>query len=285
MKIVVNYLKEVEELFKEGKIDFIDYFKLYSLNEDLSGLEWCIQHRPVMFHGIIGKASTFGEMDLVESTDVEKTKDILMKTKTPYLSGHICTKNKNQSKEQTLEALSKNIEEYKKIFGKEIALENIPYREYYNHCLYLLDPELISKIVYNNNCMFLFDISHARKAAMYLNMPFEEYVAKLPMDKVIEFHMAGMFEMLDGTKMDYHGKLNEEDYKFLEEAIRKYPTLQYITLEYGSYLPKEKLNLLAGINLPLADFESVNPIVKTEVYEQLIRIKDILEISDKHTSD
>ena len=79
MKIVVNYLREVEELFNEGKIDFIDYFKLYSLNEDISALDWCIEHRPVMFHGVIGKASSFGDSDLVAKTDVEKTKEILRK--------------------------------------------------------------------------------------------------------------------------------------------------------------------------------------------------------------
>lgn len=277
MKLVVNYLKEVEELFNEGKIDFIDFFKLFSLNEELSGMDWCLAHRPIMFHGIIGKASSFGDCDLIEKTDFGKTKEVLQKTKTPYMSGHICTKNKFQTEQQTIDALKNNIAEYKKEFGKEIAIENIPYREYYDHCTYLLRPETISKIVYDNNCMFLFDISHARKAAMFFDMPFEEYVSKLPMDRVIEFHLAGMFEKPDGTKIDYHTKLNEEDYKFLEEAIKKYPSLKYITLEYGTYWPKEKLDKIKGLDIPLADFNGVNPVVKKEVYEQLIRIKEIIE--------
>ena len=70
MKLVVNYLKEVEELFEEGKIDFVDYFKLYSLNEDISALDWCIAHRPVMFHGIIGKASMFGEKNFNNAHEI-----------------------------------------------------------------------------------------------------------------------------------------------------------------------------------------------------------------------
>lgn len=277
MKLVVNYLKEVEELFEEGKIDFVDYFKLYSLNEDISGLDWCINHRPVMFHGIIGKASMFGEKNLIENTDVDKTKEILEKSKTPYLSGHISTNDMTQTLEETLAIIKENITNYKKVFGKNIALENIPYRKRYDHCTYLINPEIISKIVYENDCMFLFDISHARKAAEYFKMTLEEYVSKLPMDRVIEFHLAGMYTCRDGVKMDYHGKMNEEDYEFLEDAIKKYPTLQYITLEYGSYLPKDKLHLLDDENLPLASFEAVNPKVKEEVYEQLIRLKEIIE--------
>lgn len=277
MKIVVNYLREVQELFEEGKIDFVDYFKLYSLNSDLSSLDWCLENKGVIFHGVVGKASNFGDCDLLETTDIEKTKEILEKTKAPYISGHICTRNKNQTREETLDAIQRNVAEYRRIFAKDVVLENIPYREYYKDCLYLIQPEVISQIVYENDCNFLFDISHARKAALFLEMPFEEYVSKLPMDRVIEFHLAGMFTMPDGTQMDYHGAMQEEDYKFLEEAIAKYPTLKYITLEYGSYCPKERLDFFKNLTLPLADFDTVNPVVKNEVYEQLIKIQKIVE--------
>lgn len=160
-------------------------------------------------------------------------------------------------------------------------MENIPYRNYYDHCTYLLNPETIAKIVYENDCMFLFDISHARKAAMYLNMSFEDYVSKLPMDKVIEFHLAGMTKLLDGSEIDYHAKLREEDYMFLKEAVKKYPTLEYVTLEYGTYCPEEKKDKLKGLDVSFADFDNINPKVKEEVYEQLIRIKEILEESNK----
>ena len=52
----------------------------------------------------------------------------------------------------------------------------------------------------------------------------------------------------------------------ISEAIKKYPTLQYITLEYGVYFPKEKRYLLDGLDIHLADFESSNPEVKKEVH-------------------
>ena len=51
MKLCVNYLEETKELLEEGKIDFIDYLKLYSINDDLSPFNWCISKRDVMFHG------------------------------------------------------------------------------------------------------------------------------------------------------------------------------------------------------------------------------------------
>ena len=54
MELCVNYSSEVKELFEEGKIDFIDYFKLYSINGDLSPFDWCAQNRKVIFHGYSG---------------------------------------------------------------------------------------------------------------------------------------------------------------------------------------------------------------------------------------
>ena len=302
MQIGVNYLLEARELFEEGKIDYIDYFKLYSLNSDLSAMEWCAENRPfVMFHGMCGGASSIGNVDFMKEIDIEKTKEMLKISKVPYISAHICTKNKNQTQEETIEAIKKNIKELREVFGKEVVLENIPYREHYNHCVYLIDPEQISKIVHENNIGFLFDISHARKAADYFNMTLEEYVEKLPMDRVVEFHVAGMYNVPDiskeeiktqftkrqieflesmlqrlGKRADHHGKLNEEDYDFIKKAIPKYKnTLKYITLEYGSYNNKALFEDEA-FTYPLADFNSSKPEIKEEVLEQLNRLYEII---------
>jgi len=300
MQIGVNYLKEVEELYEEGKINFIDYFKLYSLNSDLSGLSWCIKNKNLLFHGIIGEKSAFGEKNLIDYTNIDKTNQVLNMSKTPYLSAHICTNNKNQTREETINAIKENARIFKKTFNKEIALENIPYRKYYEHCDYLLEPEIISKLIYDNDLLFLFDISHARKAAEFLNMTLEEYVSKLPMDRVVEFHMAGMYDFPDitnpdiakkytrkqldfikynietkGKRLDNHGKLNEEDYIFLEEAIKKYHTLKYITLEYGSV---EYNNFKEDeMTYPVCSFDKINQVVKDEVLEQLLRINEIVK--------
>lgn len=302
MQIGVNYLLESRELFEEGKIDFLDYFKLYSLNENLDGLEWCYNHKWLMFHGAVGKTSSIGEADLMQTIDVAKTKEIIEQGKTPYFSAHICTKNPEQTEEETFKIIKNNIEFLKKSIGKDVVLENIPYRKKYHHCVYLMRPEVISKIVYENDIGFLFDISHARKAAQYLGMTLEEYVEKLPMDKAVEFHLAGMFDSPDiskeeirkkyserqirfikaneelyGKRYDYHGKLTEEDYAFLEKYLPKYKdTLKYITLEYGSYNDRALFQDDEFV-YPVANFEKVNPIIKDEVFTQLKRLKLIVD--------
>ena len=251
--------------------------------------------------GLFGRASAFGDKDLIKGIDIEKTKEMIEKSQTPYISAHICTKNVNQTKEETLEAIKENIKVFKDVFEKDVVLENIPYRSHYSHCEYAIDPEFISQVVHENNINFLFDISHARSAANHLGMTLEEYASKLPMDKVIEFHLAGMYDIPDISKeeiknkytdeqirfintvkskcdkrADDHGKMNEEDYKFLEESLPKYKdTLKYITLEYGSYSKYEGFEDSA-YTYPVADFKSSKQNVKEEVFEQLERIHKII---------
>ncbi len=300
MKIGVNYLAEVKELIEEGKLDFLDYLKLYSLNSDLSPFEWCIQNREMMFHGTIGNPSSFADKDLINKTQIEETKDILKRSKAPYISCHIATKEE-KSLDEMLEDIKKNVNDFKSTFGYNLALENIPYRSYYDVCKDLTRPEIISKVVYDNDIMFLFDISHARSASTYWKISLEEYISKLPMDRVVEFHLAGMYDFPDiskeevrnsftnrqldflnfqinkyGKRADNHGKMNEEDYIFLEEAIKKYPTLKYVTLEYGSYNNGQDGFNDEDFTYPVCRYDRINPLVKEEVLEQLTRINNII---------
>ena len=301
IKLGTNYLSEIKELFEENKIDFINYFKLFSINDNLDALDWCNSKRWLMFHGVCGKAvSSFGDKDLIKRIDVEKTKKILEESGTPYLSGHIYSASQEQTEEETYEAIKNNIADLKREFGMQIAIENVPYRKKYKHCEYLLKPEVINKIVHDNDVWFLFDISHARKSAEHFNMTLEEYVSKLPMDRVVEFHLAGMYDFPDisseiikkqyterqirfikaatelyGERYDNHGILNEEDYAFLENYIPRYETLKYITLEYGS------ANTIKGFEddeytYPIANFGKINPKIKEELLEQLTRLKQII---------
>lgn len=301
MKIGVNYLLEAKELYEEGKLDFIDYFKLFSLNEDISSKEWCIQNKGLMFHGAIGKSSYFGDYKVIEKTNIEETTKMLNGSVAPYISAHICS-SEYHTTEEYLNNLKQNIEDFKKTFDCKIALENMPYRDYREDAVDLLRPEVISKVVYDNDINFLFDISHARRSAMRFGMTLEEYASKLPMDRCIEVHLAGMFdfpniydeqirknytekqlEIIDynikryGMRFDNHGKMNEEDYEFLKMLIKKYPSIEYITLEYGPTNEGNRYNDEDYL-YPVCSYEKVNELAKQEVLEQLLRLKSICNL-------
>ena len=213
------------------------------------------------------------EKDFFDYCDIDKTKEYYKLSKTPYISFHIDSiKGNLQSEKEALDVIKENVNKLRKEFNKDIILENVPAfrnrKEEYN---FYAKPEFISKVINETNSGFLFDISHARVAADVLNIPFDEYVKRLQMDKLVEIHLAGCMKDSNGLIDANHSKMNEEDYLFLEELLKTSKTLKVVTLEYGT--PKNrKID-----NSPTVDYGKVNELAKKEIYEQLIRLKEMLE--------
>lgn len=275
-KLAVNCLAEVKELLDEGKISYIEYIKLYSLNSDISSVDWAVKYRDVLYHGFDSNGSSIANEDLFDNMDIDFVKQNIEKSRTPYLSAHISYDyeigdNINNIQKYLINNIILNVEKIKTTFNKEIILENIPYK--YNLSL-MSDPEFIKEIIEKTKCGFLFDTSHARKAADTANISFEKYISKLPMDKMVEIHLGGTIIDENGRVQAPHSKMNEEDYEFLEYAIKSYEKLKIITLEYG---PFERDRRQEEVPFPLCSFDKVNDRAKEEIYEQLERIKKIIK--------
>ena len=275
MKLCVNYLEETRALIEEGKIDFIDYIKLYSINGDLSPIDWCVTKKDVMFHGMAGdSASNIADKNFFENRDLNLQRKYFEITKTPYISMHInAMAEPVPSEDEAISIIKANVDRLRSEFGKEILLENIPGIRGRGEYNFYANPDFISKVICETSCGFLFDIGHARVAAEVLEIPFDEYVKRLPMDKIVEIHLAGCMRSVDGYLIANHSKMNEEDYVFLDNLLKTSKTLRTITLEYGTVSRKKALE-----ECPVVEYGKINEKAKEEVYEQLMRLKEMLNI-------
>ncbi len=271
MKLCVNYLREVKELIEEGKIDFIDYIKLFSISGDLTPFDWCITKKNVMFHGFVGEFSNVANKDFLKGRDVELQRDYFKRGNTPYISIHINRdRNEDENEEECAKTISENIKAIRKEFDMRILLENVPASDKRPYNKFLSNPEFITRVVNENNCEYLFDIGHARAAAEVLEIPFDEYVSRLPMDKLVEMHLAGSMKLKDGRLTANHSMLHEEDYEFIEKAVKKYKTLEVLTLEYGPFVQNDVVG-----EVPMVSDDKVNEVAKEQVYNQLIKLNEI----------
>ncbi|MEJ6951762.1 multinuclear nonheme iron-dependent oxidase [Natronospora cellulosivora (SeqCode)] len=114
---------------------------------------------------------------------------------------------------------------------------------------------------------FLYDISHAYWSSVKRGESFENYVSKLPLDKVYEIHING-WEEKDGI-IQGHTKIQDEGYDYLNDLLSTYP-IEIVTLEYGRHYDK------IDSGCPLVNIDKVNPDAKVEVEEQLLRLKEII---------
>jgi uncharacterized protein (UPF0276 family) len=76
----------------------------------------------------------------------------------------------------------------------------------------------------------LLDLAHAQVAAARLGMRSDDYLTRLPLDRVRQIHVSGP-RVRGGTLVDAHDALREEDYRLLERVLKTaHPAA--VTLEY-----------------------------------------------------
>lgn len=270
MELSVNYMEEVKELYEEGKIDFVDYFKLFSINGDLSPFDWCAERKKVLFHGMTGDGSNIARKDFLENRDYDLQKRYFEKSRVPYISFHISAGSNYEleNEEDTIKTIKRNVEGIRKIFDYDILLENSPVRKGNTPYYFISRPEFIKRVIEETNTYFLLDISHARAAAYSLDIPYQEYIDALPLEKIREIHLSGCVKNKAGDVIANHSKMNEEDFEILNYLLGKSKSIQVLTLEMGPYDPDTDEMIPA--------YGKIVPELKQEVYENLIKLKEIM---------
>ncbi len=135
-----------------------------------------------------------------------------------------------------------------------VAVENQAYHRHTGHD-YLVDPPFIHEVIQQTRCYLLLDLGHARVSATMRGESANDYICKLPLERVIELHVSGP-GMYRGRLRDLHHPLAEADYELLRFTLQRCPNLQVVTLEY--YGPTELLlQQLRRLKQILEDYSAV----------------------------
>ena len=113
--------------------------------------------------------------------------------------------------------------------GRPVILENMPVLPS-GRDLFESDPTVISRVIEETGSRLLLDLAHSRIAAQSRRIPVEEYLLSLPLNKVVQVHLAGVREQA-GKLYDAHQSLQEADYALLEWLLPRIRP-QWATLEY-----------------------------------------------------
>ena len=281
VKFICNYMNELKELIEENKV-VVDYIKVFSICNKPIGYEWTLENgHNLMLHGLIEIGQCSGTIDYLDNENLDKVIEYVKKSKTPYLSVHMdVSKTKKQIelfnsmdftsyKQKVIETFANNINKMREIFEKDIVVEinGMAKDKMISFCR---EPEVINEILKKAKCNLLFDLAHARCISRLLGISLEEFIDKIDMEKVVEMHVNGVRKNEDDSVLDKHLKLHEEDYLKIEELLTKYPNIKALTLEYG---PMEYID----DNTAFVCEDKVNKYAKEELYEQIIRLKEIIK--------
>lgn len=233
MRFAVNYSTKLADLIQAGKVDF----DLFKCPEWEGLLKAAAAVKPVYLHLDI----TVGKGE-VQKLDFEKLRKLLAETQTPHVNCHLTGTSdlkvgSKSDRNNLLKQWVKEINTLKREFaGYPIISENLPFEPPIPENQIACDPDLITSAITETDTGLLLDISHARITADTMKLDYQEYIEKLPINRLREVHITGI-RRYHGFLED-HFEMQPADWQPAEWASRQirsgaWREPEIVAFEYG----------------------------------------------------
>ncbi len=194
MKFGLNYSNAAARLYDQGVIA-PDVFKCPAWPDLIARIK---DRYPVYIHFPLGVGEGRGgalDGETKQPANWAKFEKLLADTGTPYLNLHLQAprdRSHPAHAEGVQENLIRDVEAVIARFGREMVIVENGFNlgpEPLHPAFYA---ETAKQVVQATGCGFLFDISHARIAAMRLGEDYRDYINRLPVHAIREIHVTGM---------------------------------------------------------------------------------------------
>lgn len=212
----------------------IDWFEIISENYMVPGgkplhmLERIRARYPVVMHGVSLSIASTASLD---RDYLKALKHLAARIEPRWVSDHLCwtgVHGKNLHDllpiPYTCEALHHVIDRVQAVqdyLGRAIALENVStYVQF--ECSEMTEWEFLSELTKRTGCWLLFDVNNVYVSAYNHGYDPETYIAGIPEDRVVQFHIAGHSDM--GTHIiDTHDHpVCPDVWALYETAVRRF---------------------------------------------------------------
>lgn len=186
-----------------SKKPVVDWFEIISENFMCDGgrplqiLDRILEQYQVVQHGV---SMYFGSADPLDREHLTKLKRLVKRTKTPWLSDHLCWGSVDGTYSHDLLpmpytfAAAKNtarkVREASDFLEVPIAVENVSsYAEF--HASEMTEWEFLSEVVELADCGILLDVNNIYVSSINHAFNPNDYVDRIPHDRVAQIHIAG----------------------------------------------------------------------------------------------
>jgi uncharacterized protein (UPF0276 family) len=174
-------------------------------------LERVRERYPISSHGL---TLSIGAHERPSREYLRELRTEVERLRAPYHSDHLCLSSAGSRQfhellplkfcRENVERVASRAREIQDALGRPLALENI---SYYAHPgrRELPEAEFVSAVLEESGCGLLLDVNNAVVNAKNHGGDPRDFVAALPLDRVVEIHIAGHFESPSGLVIDTHG--------------------------------------------------------------------------------
>ena len=245
--IGLGFRRELEVETLEAK-DQIDWLEIVPENYmDIGGsarrrLDCALQQFPIVTHGV---NLSIGSSDDLNKEYLSSLKSLLDFIDAPWFSDHLCFTSV-QGKyihdllplPQNVEAINHVVERIKIVqdfIERPFLLENISYYMEMPNCE-ISEAQFLSEVIERADCGILLDVNNVYVNSINLNFDPYKYIDSLPLDRVVQMHIAGHGHG-DQCIIDTHGaEVIEPVFDLLEHVLKK-TTVNAVMLERDQNFP------------------------------------------------
>ena len=211
----------------------VDWFEIISENFMIGGgrplhiLDQILEQYRVVQHGV---SMYFGSADPPDREHLRKLKDLVKRTKTPWVSDHLCWGSVDGRYTHDLLPMPYTFEAAKITAQKiryvrdflevPIAVENVSsYAEY--HVSEMTEWEFLNEVVERADCGILLDVNNIYVSSQNHNFNPLTYINSVPADRVAQIHIAG-HSKFDKYILDTHDHpVLDPVWKLYDRAIQR----------------------------------------------------------------
>ncbi|MBX9668977.1 MAG: DUF692 domain-containing protein [Candidatus Obscuribacterales bacterium] len=226
----------------------IDWFEIISENFMVGGgrpleiLDAVLERYPVIQHGV---SLYFGSLDPFDKSQLESLKRLTLRTKTPFVSDHLCWGSFGGAVSHDLlplpytkEAVNNTADRIRYVqdfLSLPVAVENVSsYLEYTDSTM--TEWQFLSAVAEKADCGILLDVNNVFVSSRNHDFDPYAYLDNIPLQRTAQIHLAGHSER-DGYLLDTHDNFVKEEvwqlYRHVVGIIGPTNTL----LEWDAHIP------------------------------------------------
>ncbi len=252
-------------------------------------LEFANEQFPIISHGLNLSIGSTDELNYDYLAYLKKLLDLI---DAPWWSDHLCFTSVDNIYMYDLlplpfskEAIKHVVERIKRVqdyVGRPFLLENVSFYMYMpgNE---MPETEFISEIVEKADCGLLLDVNNVIVNSINLKFDAEEFVKKLPLERVLQIHLAG-HKRIGEFIIDTHGAaIIDPVYKLLDFVLKR-ADVKAVMLERDQNFP-EFSEILAELAQIRDIAESNNLFVKSDKEPAIVAAQSIPDWISAESND
>jgi uncharacterized protein len=198
---------------------------------------------PVVLHGV---SLSIGGTDPLDEEHLAGLRELAARIQPVYVSDHLCWGTHRGRylhdllplpyTEEALAHVVQRVRKVQDVLGRQILLENVSSYVGFRAST-MPEWEFVSEVARRADCGILLDVNNVYVSARNHGFDPQEYLARIPVDRVGQFHLAGYSDR--GTYLfDTHdGPVSDPVWKLYDLAVRRFgrvPTL----VEWDEHIPE-----------------------------------------------